>query len=580
MGDFSNSEDTLVWPRDLPQLKNIDDRLHCPICFNYMKNPVLSTICSHNCNTFYYLLTLIDSKITIFYFFLFSVCSLCIRSSISLKNSCPICFLEISDGVLRPNRCLEEIIKCFQPVKNYVLQETKQREQSSGGKQLEENLQAHSQENYTSATIPGKSSDPPRPPDHQQLHAFQIANGHTPSKTNFAECSHANTLLTPIHQTQSQKLSTTPPSSLPCASSLSRPIVQQQRAASSQAVKEVACPVCNVYMRETMINVHLDSCLNKNKPVKRKPLPKLIYTIMKDTELRKRLKDLGLCATGDKATLVSRHKKFTILYNSECDAAEPRPVEELRAQFEQEEAESRRLANELRYAIVKVKSTDAETIEKENMQYIQNNKEIYDRLINDIRQRQAVKTETGPREEENVPLKEEIAGPSKEEDVPRKEANDSDDEVTVLVVPPKVYETISLSDSSDDELPTKDRAASTGSSSSSEELGARFSSCSIPDPAESTDSSSSNEGQTITLLSTDSSSGSALSPSYSPVTAEESKLSHQFASGPETSSTSTSSSSSCSSSPLPTPQSTVGRKRSQPPLKASSERRMSLRRRT
>ena len=164
--------------------------------------------------------------------------------------------------------------------------------------------------------------------------------------------------------------------------------------------------------------------------------------------------------------------------------------------------------------------------------------------------------------------------------MPRKEANDSDDEVTVLVVPPKVYETISLSDSSDDELPTKDRAASTGSSSSSEELGARFSSCSIPDPAESTDSSSSNEGQTITLLSTDSSSGSALSPSYSPVTAEETKLSHQFVSGPETSSTSTSSSSSCSSSPLPTPQSTVGRKRSQPPLKASSERRMSLRRRT
>ena len=189
-------------------------------------------------------------------------------------------------------------------------------------------------------------------------------------------------------------------------------------------------------------------------------------------------------------TIPGRHKKFTILYNSECDAVEPRPVEELRAQFEQEEAESRRLANELRYAIVKVKSTDAETIEKENMQYIQNNKEIYDRLINDIRQRQAVKTETGPREEENVPLKEEIAGPSKEEDVPRKEANDSDDEVTVLVVPPKVYETISLSDSSDDELPTKDRTASTGSSSSSEELGARFSSCSIPDPAESTDSSS------------------------------------------------------------------------------------------
>jgi hypothetical protein len=51
MEDLFDSDDIPVaWPKELPQLKNIDDRLHCPICYSYMKNPVISTACSHNCN--------------------------------------------------------------------------------------------------------------------------------------------------------------------------------------------------------------------------------------------------------------------------------------------------------------------------------------------------------------------------------------------------------------------------------------------------------------------------------------------------------------------------------------------------
>lgn len=55
MGDLVDSESiSTVWPKELPQLKNIDDRLHCPICYNYMNNPVISTACSHNCKVSIY----------------------------------------------------------------------------------------------------------------------------------------------------------------------------------------------------------------------------------------------------------------------------------------------------------------------------------------------------------------------------------------------------------------------------------------------------------------------------------------------------------------------------------------------
>lgn len=45
---------------------------------------------------------------------------------------------------------------------------------------------------------------------------------------------------------------------------------------------------------------------------------------MKESELKKKLRELGLSSVGDKATLIARHKAYTILYNAECDAASPR----------------------------------------------------------------------------------------------------------------------------------------------------------------------------------------------------------------------------------------------------------------
>jgi hypothetical protein len=79
---------------------------------------------------------------------------------------------------------------------------------------------------------------------------------------------------------------------------------------------------------------------------------------MKDPELRKKCAEAKLSNQGDKKTLVKRHKRFvssdfllfiwskykrdyryTLLYNSECDSSNPRPVSEIIKQVEREERE-------------------------------------------------------------------------------------------------------------------------------------------------------------------------------------------------------------------------------------------------
>ena len=394
--------------------------------------------------------------------------------------------------MLRPNRCLEEIIKCFEPVKLYIF------------KSLETNQiisNDNPQSNHSSKISETQLEKPPSdisPVEHVENTSnvdLRLSNSHPEVLSK-----PGSSRDTPTRRSACQSVN---------------------RLTPSQLAKEVSCPVCNTSMRDTLINVHLDFCLNKNKPAKRKPLPKLIYTLMKDLELKKRLRDLGLNALGDRSTLINRHKKYTILYNAECDAAQPRTVDELRAQFEEEEAESRRLARD---AAARIKPTDIESIQRENTLYLEKNKQSYDRLIQDIRQRQSVKIEHDERQD---PVKVE-------------EKAKSDDEVTVLDVPPKIYETIALSDSEEsgsEQEPRPCCPVSSGSSSSSS------TGCSISDPASSTDSNSNDSSST----SVDSAAPPrASSPSYSPLTSN-----------------------------VP---SNPSKKRSKSPLEQACERRMSLRR--
>ena len=196
-------------------------------------------------------------------FLLFPIdCSHCVRKFISVKSSCPVCFAPLTDSALRPNRVLEEIISLFKPVMVHVLKSTGQNHPTTSHQAPE-------------AVCPAS--------------CFEASfNKDKPAR---ASCSRAP---------------------------------ENHLAPSSE---QVPCPVCRTYMKQSMINVHLDSCLYSGagaaagpmqaapESTKRKPLPKFVYHIIKDSELKKKLKELGLSTTGDKNTLINRHCQVTAMYS-------------------------------------------------------------------------------------------------------------------------------------------------------------------------------------------------------------------------------------------------------------------------
>jgi hypothetical protein len=50
----------------------------------------------------------------------------------------------------------------------------------------------------------------------------------------------------------------------------------------------------------------------------------VITLLLQDNDLRKKCKAEGLSTRGDRRALISRHQRFTLLYNSECHLYNPR----------------------------------------------------------------------------------------------------------------------------------------------------------------------------------------------------------------------------------------------------------------
>ncbi|KAI8843181.1 hypothetical protein BJ741DRAFT_645435 [Chytriomyces cf. hyalinus JEL632] len=72
----------------------------------------------------------------------------------------------------------------------------------------------------------------------------------------------------------------------------------------------------------------------KSRNDMRKPKPAVAYDTLKETQLRKLLKEEGLRSTGDKSTLKKRHKEFLLLHNANLDSARPKPQSFIHAAME------------------------------------------------------------------------------------------------------------------------------------------------------------------------------------------------------------------------------------------------------
>lgn len=337
-----------MWPQEYIALKDIENLLICGICYEFMDTSVM-TLCSHN------------------------YCSLCIRKYLHYKTQCPACFAETFEKDLRKNKILDEIITKFSQIKD----------------KLKRVLQIHIQfskfdENNQVSTIPKllhQNNDTNINEQENKIIYNQIINN--TSENN----------ISPSINVQNNIFS-------PSTSGISRiPLMftpkshKRNKVTNIEKTKVVICPVCKVTISEIKINRHLDDCLKresmKEKPQInesiRKPLPKLVFNLMKDAILRKKLKEFGLSLQGDRRTMENRLQRYIILYNAECDKSNPRSISELVKQCEDEENLERKINKTFLNKLNFTRNTEQNVIENERKKYLETHKDSFENLIKNIK---------------------------------------------------------------------------------------------------------------------------------------------------------------------------------------------------
>ena len=273
-------------------------------------------------------------------------CSLCIRTSLQFQLKCPQCFLEVGlvtlakycdvqahETQLRPDRSSELLLQQWPG----LLASVGALARGEGGKGVQEESKENDNPN---SPVPCKPSVPSAP-------------------------------------------SSVAPSSLSCVS----------QAASSP------CPLCGVVVASSHSTKHQANCqalLDGSKkpqappPPKLPPLPKVVYAILKEPDLRRRCRDVGLNSKGDKTALVKRLKKFTLLYNLEREEETPRSKSSLAAQVAREEQEEERGTGPTPLLQWDRNRTDTSVIEEKKKTYLQQNSEAFSDLVKKARNKKRV----------------------------------------------------------------------------------------------------------------------------------------------------------------------------------------------
>ncbi|KAL2829174.1 Postreplication repair E3 ubiquitin-protein ligase rad18 [Aspergillus cavernicola] len=286
--DIPDSTDWLSTPLTL--LAPLESSLRCQVCKDFFDNPVI-TSCSH------------------------TFCSLCIRRCLSTEGKCPTCRSSDQELKLRRNWAVQELVEGFNLARPSLLQLA--RRPAEGDR----------------VTVDGGGQDAEHP-------AFK--------KRKIEQEDGTQTGAGEGIRTRSQR----------------RGVVRQIETPPIEIVDDdiqddayipddglVACPVCQRRMKNEAVFRHLDTCTGSRaetrpaafgslltasrrpfQEVTEKPpdrLPHIHYSILKDTVLRKKLKDLGIPNWGSRALLERRHKEWMNLWNANCDSKTPKRKTEL-----------------------------------------------------------------------------------------------------------------------------------------------------------------------------------------------------------------------------------------------------------
>ncbi|KAJ6668292.1 hypothetical protein lerEdw1_015669, partial [Lerista edwardsae] len=171
---------------------------------------------------------------------------------------------------------------------------------------------------------------------------------------------------------------------------------------ATKVVRKVECPACGVPVQEQLINKHLDSCLIRDEKKdslrssghKRKFLPKVVYNLLSDRDLKKRLKEHGLSTHGTKQQLIKRHQEFVHMYNAECDSLNPKSVSDIVKELENNEKIRTQLESSKpeKDSMTFAKHQTENEIDEIHRDYRKKHKAEFQRLIDQVTKRKKTAT--------------------------------------------------------------------------------------------------------------------------------------------------------------------------------------------
>ncbi|XP_038666692.1 E3 ubiquitin-protein ligase RAD18 isoform X2 [Scyliorhinus canicula] len=340
----------------------MDNLLRCGICFDYFNIAMMIPHCSHN------------------------YCSLCVRKFLSYKTQCPICCVTVTEPELRNNRILDELVKCFRSARDLLV---KCDLQSPPTSPLATRTDV-SDKNH----LKGSKANAAMKQGMKFMDSFLSL---TPSSTPVRPSGGMSTEKQCQDEQNStcSKSITAAPNCLAHRTQGDTDVTEQASTSGLKEIVKVNCPVCAVAIPENNINRHLDSCLTREdkkeslrSSVNQRKLPKLVYNLISERDLRKKLKECGLSTQGSKAQLVKRHLAFVQMYNSQCDSLNPRSAFEIAREIEKNEKTRAQLESKASENVLKfTKDQSEEEIDEVHKEYRVKHQKEFQELVAEVRNR-------------------------------------------------------------------------------------------------------------------------------------------------------------------------------------------------
>ena len=250
----------------LPEIPKLTSLLPCSICYD-LQDHSTSTPCHH------------------------SFCSFCIRRYLQYKTQCPTCHSTVYEQNLVPIKTFDSCVMLMKPL-------------------VERAVKLLNQSTFENASDVQKENVEPK----------DAVKDVTTVKSEPLP-------LSPVKSGCNNILSNNIQSTVKVEVDLSK----------HELLDRTPCIVCKVPIPNRSVEMHVEKCLIMKKvppppvPVikKRPTIPKLVYALLKDNDLKRKCREFGLNPKGERKSLINRLQKYTLLYNTEIQMENPRSKMEI-----------------------------------------------------------------------------------------------------------------------------------------------------------------------------------------------------------------------------------------------------------